>query len=174
PDPPEYFAQDREQGAVVNWLDIAADVSTIAAALAVLVTTGFVWRQVALQRENRDTDAKRFARETLHVIHDHLQDTAFLDDRREFFDGAHKLSYEEMTRRDRESARRILNVYSLLARMIRLDIVDEAIVRDYWRASLISDWDRLENFVVGERLRRADGKLHELTERMVERWAATP
>jgi len=79
-----------------------------------------------------------------------------------------------MSPRDRESARRILNAYSLLAKMIRLDVVDEDIVRDYWRASLLSDWDRLENFVVGERLRRKDSKLFELTERMVERWGAAP
>ncbi|MEM9344102.1 MAG: DUF4760 domain-containing protein [Pseudomonadota bacterium] len=156
----------------MTWLDIAADISTISASLAVLVTTVFVWRQVSLQRENRDTDAKRFARETLTAIHDHLQDPAFLDDRREFFDGPHKRGYDDMTRRDRESARRILNVYSLLARMIRLDVVDETIVRDYWRSSLLSDWDRLENFVVGERLGRKDSKLFELTERMVERWSA--
>ena len=158
----------------MNPLEVAANVSTIAASLAVLVTTGFVWRQVSMQRENRETDAKRFARETLNAIHDHLQDPGFLDDRREFFDGPHKLGYDDMSPRDRESARRILNAYSLLAKMIRLDVVDEDIVRDYWRASLLSDWDRLENFVVGERLRRKDSKLFELTERMVERWGAAP
>jgi len=60
----------------MNPLEVAANVSTIAASLAVLVTTGFVWRQVSMQRENRETDAKRFARETLNAIHDHLQDPA--------------------------------------------------------------------------------------------------
>ena len=30
----------------VPWLDIAADVATILAALAVIVTTGFVWHQM--------------------------------------------------------------------------------------------------------------------------------
>lgn len=153
-------------------LDIVADLSAILASVAVLVTTVFVWRQVSLMAADTETDARRFYRETLAAIHDTLQDPVFVEARRAFFDGAHARVYDDLEREEREAARQILSVYGLLSQMVQHGAVDEAVLREYWRSSLLRDWERLENFVSGERLRFGDGTMFATTERMVARWEA--
>ncbi len=152
------------------WLDILADVSTIIAALAVLITTFFVARQVGLQARDVDNDEKRYMRETLTLVHDTLQDPGFREARLAFFGGAHQKDYATLDSEDKRHARRILSVYGLLWRMVNYRAVDEGLLVDYWGSALIRDWERLENFVSGERLRQGNHKLYGQTEEMVLQW----
>ncbi len=155
------------------WLDISADVAAIFAALAVIVTTAFVWRQMRLQARGQDKDERRFLRESIHVIHETLQATQFREARQQFFSGPHTRDYAELESEQRGLARYILSIYGLLARMVKHGAIDEEILRDYWRTALYRDWDRLENFVSGERLRAKNGNLFAATEQMVARWKTT-
>jgi len=75
-----------------------------------------------------------------------------------------------MTSDDKGRARYILSVYGLLSRLIDHDAVDEDVARGYWKTALYRDWDRLENFVSGDRLRTGNGALYAATEQMVARW----
>lgn len=154
----------------MQWLDYIADIGTIAASLAVILTTVFIWRQLGLQTRDVDTDEKRYLRETISVIHDTMQDEKFREARGEFFAGPHKRDHGELTDTQRRRARFILSVYGLMARMLDSGAIDEALYRDYWRATLLRDWDRLENFVAGERLRSGNHALFAATEALAERW----
>ncbi len=155
------------------WLDISADVAAILAALAVIVTTAFVWHQMRLQARGQDKDERRFLRESIHVIHETLQASQFREARQRFFAGPHVQGYRGLESEERGLARYILSIYGLLARMIKHGAIDEDILRDYWRTALYRDWDRLENFVSGERLRAKNGNLFAATEHMVARWKTT-
>ncbi|MEX0287201.1 MAG: DUF4760 domain-containing protein [Paracoccaceae bacterium] len=154
-------------------IDIIADVAQIAAALAVLVTTLFVWRQLRLQARGQDKDERRFLRESIFVVHDTLQAEQFRNARQNFFTSErYKLEYADFDNDDKGRARYILSVYGLLSRMIDHNAIDEAVLRGYWKSALYRDWDRLENFVSGERLRSKNGSLFSATEKMVVRWKA--
>lgn len=155
------------------WLDILADVSTIIAALAVLATTFFVARQVGLQARDVDNDEKRYMRETLTVVHDTLQDPGFRDARQAFFNGPHEKDYTALSDLEKRYARRILSVYGLLWRMVKYRAVDENLLTDYWGSALTRDWERLENFVSGERLRQQNHNLYSQTEEMAAKWGKT-
>jgi len=157
----------------VEWVDLLADISTIAAALAVIVTTVFVWRQVGLMAQDVDTDYRRYQRESMSVIHETLQDEKFVEAREEFFGGPHGRDYADLTDGEQRRARFILSVHTLLARMVGNGAIDEALYRDYWRGTLLRDWDRLENFVSGERLGTRNHGLFTGTEKLVSRWSAS-
>ncbi|MCF2905545.1 DUF4760 domain-containing protein [Octadecabacter sp. CECT 8868] len=153
------------------WLDIAADVATILAALAVIATTFAVWRQMRLQAAGQNKDERRFLRESIFVVHDTLQGEQFRNARQNFFgSGQYKQDFNAYGDDDKGRARYILSVYGLLARMIDHDAIDEAVASGYWKTAMFRDWDRLENFVSGERLRSSNGTLFSATEQMVARW----
>ena len=151
-------------------LEIFADVATIAAALAVIATTALVWRQMRIQAQGQDKDERRFLRETIATVHDTLQGAQFVQSRKVFFVGPHERGYDDLEADEKGAARYVLSVYALLERMVRHGVVDEKILRDYWKTSLYRDWDRLENFVSGERLRAKNGAMFSATEKMVARW----
>ncbi len=152
-------------------LDIAADLATILAAFAVIITTFAVWRQMKLQAKGVNKDERRFLRESIFVVHDTLQAEQFRNARQNFFDSEdYKKDFAAFTNDDKGRARFILSVYGLLARMIDHDAIDEDIARGYWKTALYRDWDRLENFISGERLRSKNGTLFDGTEQMVIRW----
>ena len=152
-------------------IDILADAAQIVAALAVLVTTGFVWRQMRLQAQGTNKDERRFLRESIFVVHDTLQAEQFLNARRNFFgEERYKLDYDQYDEDDRGRARYILSVYGLLCNLLDHDAIDESVYRGYWKSALYRDWDRLENFVSGERLRTGNGRLFHAPEQMVTRW----
>ncbi len=155
----------------MNWIDLIADLSTIAASLAVIVTTVFVWKQVGLQAQDVDTDARRLQRESLSTIHETLQDEKFRAAREEFFAGPHERPYADLTDTEKRRARFILSVYTLLARMVGNGAIDEALYRDYWRGTLLRDWNRMENFISGERLNSRNHQLFVGTERLTESWS---
>lgn len=155
---------------LIEWLSIAAHIGTIIAALAVLATTRFVRQQVALQARDVDNEERRDMRESLTVVHDTLQDPGFREARQAFFSGAHQQAFDSLSEEDSRNARRILSVYELLARMLKHGAVDEAMVRDYWQASLARDWERLENFVSGERMRTRNHRQFGRVEDMVNKW----
>lgn len=150
-------------------LDLIADLSAIAASLAVIVTTIFVARQLRLQARNVDNDEKRFLRESLMIVHETLQDPEFLRARREFFDGPYKLEYSKLESQTKRRARFVLSIYALLTRMLLHRAIDEGVYRDYWKNVLIRDWNRMENFISGERLNRNDHRLFGATEELVSR-----
>ncbi|MEP4197926.1 MAG: DUF4760 domain-containing protein [Aliishimia sp.] len=152
------------------WLDVLADLAAIVAALAVIVTTIAVWRQMRLQTRGQDKDERRFLRESIAVIHDTLQAEKFRDARQLFFAGPHQQDHTNLESAEKGAARYILSVYGLMARMIRHGAMDEEIFREYWKSALYRDWDRLENFVSGERLRSKNGALFSATEKLVSRW----
>lgn len=157
-----------------NWLtilDVIADVAAIFAALAVVLTARFVWRQTSLQARGQDKDERRFLRESIFVVHDTLQGEQFRNARHNFFgSGQYKQDFQAYSDDDKGRARYILSVYGLLSRMIDHDAIDEDVARGYWKTALYRDWDRLENFVSGERLRSGNGGLFTSTEQMVARW----
>jgi len=152
------------------WVSILADVSTIIAALAVLITTVFVARQVSLQARDVENDEKRYMRESLTVVHETLQDPGFREARLSFFSGPHKQDYATLDESEKRHARRVLSVYGLLSRMIKHRAVDESLLLDYWYSALCRDWERLENFVSGERLSTRNHDLFRRTEEMVSSW----
>lgn len=154
----------------MTWIEIVADLSTIVAALAVIVTTWFVWRQVGLQARDTDTDFKRFQRESLAVIHETLQDERFLAARAQFFAGPHQRAHGDLSDEERRRARFILSVYGLMTRMVANTAIDEVLYRDYWRSTLLRDWDRLENFISGERMATQSHRMFSATEELVMRW----
>jgi len=152
-------------------LDIAADLATILAAFAVIITTFAVWRQMKLQAKGVNKDERRFLRESIFVVHDTLQAEQFRNARQNFFGSEdYEKDFAAFTNDDKGRARFILSVYGLLARMIDHDAIDEDIARGYWKTALYRDWDRLENFISGERLRSKNGTLFDGTEQMVTRW----
>ena len=151
-------------------IDIFADIAQIAAAIAVLVTAQYVRKQVKLQTRDVENDERRYMRESLTVIHETLQDPDFREARHAFFSGAHRKEYSDLESEERNSARRILSVYGLVGRMEKHRAVEKELLKDYWFTSLIRDWDRLENFVSGERMRAGNGALFKETEQMVSRW----
>ena len=152
-------------------LDIAADLATILAAFAVIITTFAVWRQMKLQAKGVNKDERRFLRESIFVVHDTLQAEQFRNARQNFFGSeAYEKDFAAFINDDKGRARFILSVYGLLARMIDHDAIDEDIARGYWKTALYRDWDRLENFISGERLRSKNGTLFDGTEQMVTRW----
>ncbi|MFK7762351.1 MAG: DUF4760 domain-containing protein [Roseobacter sp.] len=155
---------------IISWLDVLADVTAIMASIAVIVTTIFVWRQMRLQASGHDKDQRRFIRECISVIHETIQAGQFRHARQSFFSGPHRQDYGHLETEEKESARYILSIHGLLARMINHGAVDEDILQDYWKSGLFRDWDRLENFVSGDRLRSKNGALFIATERMVARW----
>ena len=152
-------------------LDLLADAAAILAALAVIATTRFVWRQTALQTQSESKDERRFLRESIFVVHDTLQGEQFRNARLNFFgEDRHLQAFNDMNADDKGRARYIMSVYGLLSRLIDHDAVDEDVARGYWKTALYRDWDRLENFVSGERLRTGNGTLFSATEQMVSRW----
>jgi len=151
-------------------IDIIADIAQIAAALAVLATTQYVRKQVKLQARDVENDERRYMRESLTVIHETLQDPDFRDARTAFFSGPHRKEYNDLEGYERNMARRILSVYGLVGRMEKHRAVEKELLKDYWYTSLVRDWDRLENFVSGERMRAGNGALFKETEQMVSRW----
>lgn len=152
-------------------LEIVADAAAICAALAVIATARFVWRQTSLQAQGQNKDERRFLRESIFVVHDTLQGEQFRNARQNFFgSGNCHQDYAAFSDDDKGRARYILSVYGLLARMIDHDAIDEHVARGYWKTALYRDWDRLENFVSGERLRSSNGTLFNTTEQMVARW----
>lgn len=151
-------------------INLIADLGTIAASLAVIVTTVFVWRQLGLQAQDVDTDARRFQRESLSVIHETLQDERFLTARSKFFSGPHQRSHSELSDEEKRGAKFILSVYGLMTRMVASKAIDEALYQQYWGFTLMRDWDRLENFISGERLASQSHGLYRATEDLVSRW----
>lgn len=160
--------------AIEPWLpalDIVADVAAILAAIAVIATARFVRVQMLLQAKSDNKDERRFLRESIFVVHDTLQAEQFRNARQNFLgSGACKEDYGTYSDADKGRARFILSVYGLLARMIDHDAIDEDVARGYWKTALYRDWDRLENFVSGERLSTGDGTRFTATEQMVDRW----
>lgn len=158
----------------MNWteiLDVSADLAAILASLAVIATTAFVGRQMQLQAKGQDKNERRFLRESIFVVHDTLQAEQFRNARRNFFgEERHREDYSQLTDDDKGRVRYILSVYGLLSRMIDHEAIDEDVLRGYWKSALYRDWDRLENFVSGERLRTSNGTLFGATEQMVTRW----
>ena len=152
-------------------LDLIADGASILAAIAVIATARFVRAQMLLQAKGQHKDERRFLRESIFVVHDTLQAEQFRNARQNFFSsGNYKQDYGALSDDDKGRARYILSVYGLLDRMVVHDAIDEAVLRGYWKSALFRDWDRLENFVSGERLRKSNGRLFEATEQMVARW----
>lgn len=152
-------------------IGVLANVAQIAAALAVLVTTLFVWRQLGLQSRGHEKDERRFLRESIFVVHDTLQAEQFLNARRNFFgNNRFKQDYDSYDQDDRGRARYILSVYGLLCRLLDSKAIDESVFRSYWKTALYRDWDRLENFVSGERLRFGNGRLYAVQEHLVAEW----
>jgi len=156
---------------LIDVLDILADVAAILAALAVIATTLFVRRQMLAQVSSQDKDTRRFMRESIFAVHDTLQAEQFRNERHNFF-GTEQYTqdYSKYSADDKGRARYILSVYGLLARMVDHDAIDEDVARGYWKTALYRDWDRLENFISGERLRLSNGTLFAATEQMVARW----
>ena len=155
----------------VTILDILADAAAIMAALAVITTALFIRRQMLAQVKGEDKDERRFLRESIFVVHDTLQAEQFRNARQNFFGaGNHKLDFKDYSDDDKGRARYILSVYGLLARMIEHDAIDESVARSYWKTALYRDWDRMEKFVTGERLRSKNETLFDATEQMVTRW----
>lgn len=153
------------------FLDVIADVAAILAAFAVIATARFVWRQTSLQAQGTEKDERRFLRESIFVVHDTLQAEQFRNGRQNFFgSGNYQMDYAAYSDDDKGRARYILSVYGLLARMIDHGAIDEDVARGYWKTALYRDWDRLENFVSGDRLRTGDGTRFSATEQMVDRW----
>nr|WP_256373000.1 DUF4760 domain-containing protein [Pseudoruegeria sp. HB172150] len=99
-----------------------------------------------------------------------MQDEKFRDARAEFFAGPHMKDYDALEDVEKRRARFILSVYSLMSRMVGSGAIDEALYRDYWRSTLLRDWDRMENFIAGERLATRSHSLFEATEKLAERW----
>lgn len=154
----------------MEWIDLIADLATIAAALAVIVTTVFIWRQVGLQAQDVDTDVRRLQRESLSLIHETLQDEKFRDAREVFYAGPHLKDYTDLSDLERRRARFILSVYALMTRMVGNGAIDEQLYRDYWGPTLLRDWDRLENFISGERLHFRKHEMFSATEQLAHRW----
>lgn len=152
-------------------LELIADAAAILAALAVIATARFVWRQTSLQAQSQTKDQRRFLRESICVVHDTLQGEQFRNARQNFFNsGKCEADYTVYTDDDKGRARYILSVYALLARMIEHHTIDEEVARGYWKTALYRDWDRLENFVSGDRMRTGDGTRFTQTEQMVSHW----
>jgi len=152
-------------------LDVLADLAAICAAIAVILTAQFVWRQTSLQAQGQNKDERRFMRESIFVVHDTLQGEQFRNARQNFFgSGNYKMEFSHLSDDDKGRARYILIVYGLLASMIEHKAIDEEVARGYWKAALYRDWDRLENFISGDRLRTGAGSLFQATEQMVSRW----
>ena len=100
-------------------LDVLADAASICAALAVIATARFVWRQTSLQAASQDKDERRFLRESIFVVHDTLQGEQFRNARANFFgQDRHRLDLNELDDHDKGRARYILSVYGLLAGLI--------------------------------------------------------
>ncbi len=62
------------------WLELPEllyHVATIAAALVIIATTHFVWRQTAIQAQSDRKDKRRFPRESISAVHDTLQGEQF-------------------------------------------------------------------------------------------------
>ena len=151
-------------------LDLVADVSAILASLAVIVTAMFAFKQLRLLTRGDEKDERRFMRESIRVIHETLQASQFRKARQRFFAGAHQKDFSVLEDSEKGYARYILSIYGLLSRMVKHGAVDEHILQEYWESALYRDWDRLENFVSGERLRSKNGHLFNATEKMVVRW----
>ena len=152
-------------------IELLANLSAIAASIAVIVTAVFVWRQVAIQRNQDATDTKRFLREALSIIHESMQDEKFRIARTRFFDGCHEKAYEDLSHDEKRGARFILSVYGLMTRMVRTGAIDEPLYREYWQSTLLRDWRRLEKFVEGERQRSRNANLFDATEELALRWS---
>lgn len=148
-----------------DWAALATIISTI----WFVGTTVFVWNQLRLQRTSADTDKRRFLRETITFIHDTLQNDDFRRARSQFFAGSAS-DYAVLDDENKGWARSILATYGLLARMVDHGAVEEALVKDYWRSALARDWERLRDFVEGERRRSRNPALFSAAESLAERW----
>jgi hypothetical protein len=126
---------------IEQWASLAGIISTV----WLVLTTGFVFWQLRLQRRSVDNDQKRFLRESITIIHDTLQGDDFRSAREKFFQQSNN-AYQNLTDDEKANARFILSVYGMLSRMVEHQAIDEVLFRNYWKSALVRDWQRIGFF----------------------------
>ncbi|APX13558.1 DUF4760 domain-containing protein [Tateyamaria omphalii] len=156
-----------------DFLSLAASVTTILASLAVCVTALFVWRQMRLQADTFDNDARRLRRESFTFVFEALWDEGFRDARMAMLEALNCGNAIPEDKSDKDGFRNVLNTYEMLGLAVKLDTIDESVWREYWRMPLLRDWERLEPFVQQERDLPGGEGLYTDAERIVLRWRGT-
>ncbi|WP_227271121.1 DUF4760 domain-containing protein [Roseobacter weihaiensis] len=154
----------------LDYLSLAASVTTILASLAVCVTALFVWRQMKLQADTFDNDARRLRRESFTFVFEALWDDGFREARDEMLEALNAGNTLPQDRSDKDNFRNVLNTYEMLGLAVKLDTIDENVWKEYWRTPLLRDWDRLVPFVKEERAATQSERLYIDAERVVTRW----
>lgn len=143
-----------------------ASMSTIAASVAVIVTTLFAWRQIRLQSQHTSNDQRRFIRESIAIVNETLHDSEFRNARRVFFNSASNKTYRQLIDADKDYARIILSVYGKIAHMIGRDALDKSVFFDFWESTLDRDMRRLITFIEGERKSASNNLLFVTTDEL--------
>ena len=157
-----------------DYLSLAASVTTILASLAVCVTALFVWRQMKLQADTFENDARRLRRESFTFVFEALWDDGFRGARDEMLETLNAGNALPQERSDKDNFRNVLNTYEMLGLAVKLDTIDETVWKEYWRTPFLRDWDRLVPFVQQERAAPHSDRLYIDAERMVMRWRDAP
>jgi hypothetical protein len=126
---------------IEQWASLAGIISTV----WLVLTTGFVFWQLRLQRRSVDNDQKRFLRESITIIHDTLQGDDFRSAREKFFQQSNN-AYQNLTDDEKANARFILSVYGMLSRMVEHQAIDEVLFRNYCKSALVRDWQQIGFF----------------------------
>ncbi|MDV7142277.1 DUF4760 domain-containing protein [Tropicimonas sp. TH_r6] len=151
-------------------LETWANISTVAASVAVLATAVFVWKQVGLMAGSSTLEQARFRRESAQDAFDVLQNDKFRSNRDKMLTKLNDGIDVPTDKGDIAVFRHVVNVYEMLGLKIRLDAIDEEALRLYWRTTLLRDWERLQSFVEKERAQFKNPKLYEDAEEIVLRW----
>ena len=144
---------------------LAIAVLTAATAFAVAAFTVREQRRIARRRA------------TIDYLERRKWDTDYLEARQAFLklrdEKDRGLVYwatcEDLDRSELGTIRNILNDYELIAIGIRQNIYDEAIYHQYWRGTLLRDWEDAELMVIALQ-RRFNPKIYENFKGLAEAW----
>ena len=133
------------------WLDILTRLT--GPALAALFTGAFAWTIAKRTIRQQRLIARR--RATIDFIEKRKWDADYLTARQAFIllrdDKDRPIEYwadpQQQDRPERTTIRNILNDYELMAVGIREDIFDESLYRQWWKSTLLADWQATNAFI---------------------------
>ncbi len=147
-----------------------ANLFSIVASIAVIVTAIFVFFQIWFQKKGLRNEERLFVRQSIEFIAEKMQEEIFRERRRALFSSGQLADYRNLSDESKENARAVLSTYGPLCQMIHRGALEEQAFKDYWQSAFIRDWDRLSSFVEEERKVMRKQTLFAKTEQLARKW----
>ncbi|MEM8936840.1 MAG: DUF4760 domain-containing protein [Pseudomonadota bacterium] len=127
-----------------------------------------------IEKTNEDDDIFTLFEQLRYIIEKYDGNITFeavFGEYKRYASGLNEATRRESLRLDYDYIIHLLNFYETWAIGVNKEVLDEEMLYDWWRATLILHWTHLLSFVFDYRRERATDEAYEHVERMATRWA---